>query len=370
MITIAFIALLMNLFYASLLNGYRKQWNLMAEPRINDSHLFPSVTLVIPFRNELKNLPEILKCVKSIDYPAEKLAIIFVNDHSDDGSEKLVVCNDIPFQCEIINSLGSGKKAALTTGIEHASAEWILTTDADVVFDPLWIKKMFSIKNLSEAEMICGMVLLRQTNTKPTMLGRFQEMEFDMLQASAMAALNMHQPLLNSGANLAFKKKTWEELGGYESHSKIMSGDDTFLMFAMHEKFGDVIVGNVSSKVKTNVAPDSKSFLQQRRRWAMKGKYYKSKYVQSVGIIVLLSSILIPFLYFKINDPEIGMILATAIILRAISEIRLITKTKKISGQTYQFVELLGMSLFYPFFLLYLAITAPFNKTEWKGRKL
>jgi poly-beta-1,6-N-acetyl-D-glucosamine synthase len=370
MITIAFIVLLVNLFYASLLNGYRKQWSLIRMGRRKEGSELPEVTLIIPFRNERQNLPTIISCLQNLDYPDEKLKLIFVNDHSDDRSENIPELAEIKFRKEVIISNGEGKKAALNAGIEKANTEWIVTTDADVKFDSQWLKKLFSVEHLSEVEMICGMVLIRNNKERSSLLSVFQEMEFDMLQATGMAALAMHQPLLNSGANLAFKKKSWQDLGGYSAHSNILSGDDTFLMFAMQERFGDVIVGNTEAVVETKPSVTWSEFIQQRQRWASKGKYYKNKYVKTVGAIVMLSSLFLPILYFELTIPEIGMILATSIIVRAVTEIRLIRKVSQTTGKSYAIFELIGMSVFYPFFLLFLTLSAPFNKSQWKGRKL
>lgn len=370
MITIAFIVLLMNLFYASLLNGYRKQWNIISVGRKKEESELPDVTMIIPFRNEKQNLPTIISCLQNLDYPVDKLKLIFVNDHSDDGSEHIPQSADIKFRKAVILANGEGKKAALTTGIEKAETEWIVTTDADVNFESSWLKKLFSVDHLSEVEMICGMVLIRNSEENSSVLSVFQEMEFDMMQATGMAALSMHQPLLNSGANLAFKKKSWQDLGGYSAHSNIRSGDDTFLMFAMQERFGDVIIGNTEAIVKTKPSGTWSEFVQQRQRWASKGRYYKNKNVRTVGIIVMLSSLFLPILYFVSAVPEIGMILITSIIVRAVTEIRLIKNVSKITGKTYAIYELIAMSLFYPFFLLSLTLSAPFNKSQWKGRKL
>ena len=370
MITLAFIALLFNLFYASLLNGYRKQWSLIRLSNATDYSNLPFATLVIPFRNEAENLPKIVRCIAALNYPQEKLSIVFVNDNSTDEFEKVIRNANCSFNIQLINSDGEGKKAALTTGIMPANTEWIITTDADVEFDSDWITKLFSVKNIDEIEMICGRVLVRSNEVNASWMAQFQEMEFDMMQACGIAALELHQPLLNSGANLAFRKKSWLELGGYEEHSAISSGDDTFLMFAMHKRYGDVIIANAGAKVRTSVARDFKTFLHQRRRWAMKSRYYKNRYIQTTGAIVLFSSILLPVLYFGIAIPEVMMILATSVFIRLVSEIRLVNKITELDGNAYRFGQLLRMSLLYPFYLFFLTVTAPFNKTEWKGREL
>lgn len=370
MITFAFIVLLLNMFYASLLNGYRKQWKMIRKTKKVEYDVLPNVTLIVPFRNEKKNLTQLISCINSIKYPSEKLQLIFVDDHSDDESSTIVSAAEIKFSTSVILSNGTGKKAALTTGIELANAEWIVTIDADVIFEPEWLHKLFSVPQLTTTEMICGLVLVRSENRNAGILEQFQEMEFDMLQASGIAALSSHQPLLNSGANLAFKKSAWKEVGGYSSNANISSGDDTFLMFALHEQYGNVIQGNVEAQVKTNVAESWKSFIQQRQRWAAKGRYYKNKYVQTTGAIVVLSSLFIPVFYFFTDIPEIAMTLITTLVLRAFTEVRLVKAFEKTVGKRHAAFALLWMSLVYPFFLLFMTILAPFNKSQWKGRKL
>ncbi|MFZ9848246.1 MAG: glycosyltransferase, partial [Flavobacteriales bacterium] len=44
------------------------------------------VSIVVPFRNEEKNLPACIASLKKLDYPRDLYEIIFVNDHSTDAS--------------------------------------------------------------------------------------------------------------------------------------------------------------------------------------------------------------------------------------------------------------------------------------------
>ncbi len=48
------------------------------------------VTLVIPFRDEKKHLPELVRDLLHQSYPTNKFEVIFVNDHSRDGSGSLL----------------------------------------------------------------------------------------------------------------------------------------------------------------------------------------------------------------------------------------------------------------------------------------
>ena len=47
-------------------------------------------SIIIPFRNEAENLPNLLKTIAELNYPSELFEIIFVNDASDDHSETII----------------------------------------------------------------------------------------------------------------------------------------------------------------------------------------------------------------------------------------------------------------------------------------
>ena len=56
------------------------------------ANLQPKTTfsVIIPFRNEAKNLPKLLESVQSLKYPKHLFEVIFVNDFSEDDSVYLI----------------------------------------------------------------------------------------------------------------------------------------------------------------------------------------------------------------------------------------------------------------------------------------
>ena len=137
-------------------------------------------SIIIPFRNEAENLPELLKSISQIAYPKNKFEIIFVNDDSIDNSveivEKFKTChagrrvqnlphhtirqvnrkagskNATPYDSagkqtggldiSIINNQqksNSPKKAAIELAIKKSKFDWIITTDADCVLPVKWL---------------------------------------------------------------------------------------------------------------------------------------------------------------------------------------------------------------------------------------
>jgi cellulose synthase/poly-beta-1,6-N-acetylglucosamine synthase-like glycosyltransferase len=50
----------------------------------------PPVLLLTPLRNEVETLPSLLSGLAALDYPAEKLTLILINDGSTDGSDRFI----------------------------------------------------------------------------------------------------------------------------------------------------------------------------------------------------------------------------------------------------------------------------------------
>jgi len=106
---------------------------LIERPKETES--LPSVSIIIPARNEAHNLPALLASLKALAYA--RCDILVVDDASSDGTTSAaeehgarVICIDGP-------SRGwKGKPFACWTGAQQAAGEWLLFTDADTVHQP------------------------------------------------------------------------------------------------------------------------------------------------------------------------------------------------------------------------------------------
>lgn len=123
----------------------RHALTVLASVPVDDGHPFTAVSIVIPARNEERNLEQALESVLALDYP--DLEFIVVNDRSTDRTgtilEKMAE-QDPRLSVITIDSLPAGwigKPYALHRGAQHARGEFILFTDADIVFDPSALRK-------------------------------------------------------------------------------------------------------------------------------------------------------------------------------------------------------------------------------------
>ena len=145
------------LYFGSLLLMTR---GLRILPASGNQVLIPSVTVIVCFHNEEKNVRELTECLKNITYPQEKLEILLVNDRSTDHTGDLL--ERIPGEltgCRVIEIKDlqddfAPKKYALDLAIRQAGGEIILLTDADGRPGKNWIYSMVSEFGEERAEQI------------------------------------------------------------------------------------------------------------------------------------------------------------------------------------------------------------------------
>jgi cellulose synthase/poly-beta-1,6-N-acetylglucosamine synthase-like glycosyltransferase len=105
----------------------------------------PRVSILIPARNEERNLEEALGSVLALDY--DNLEIDVVNDRSTDRTGEILermAAADPRLRVIHVRELPKGwlgKNHALWLGAEKATGDFLLFTDADVVLDPLILRR-------------------------------------------------------------------------------------------------------------------------------------------------------------------------------------------------------------------------------------
>jgi glycosyltransferase involved in cell wall biosynthesis len=100
-------------------------------PRIDSGlHKFsPTVTAVIPTKNEAKNLPHVIPYI-----PEWVDEILIVDANSTDDT--VAVAHSLSPKVRVIQQVGKGKGAALRTGFENVTNDIIVMLDADGSTDP------------------------------------------------------------------------------------------------------------------------------------------------------------------------------------------------------------------------------------------
>ncbi len=212
------------------------------------------------------------------------------------------------------------KKRALEFAIGEAAGEIIVSSDADCTYNSNWLKSICS-KFDERTGFLSGPVEIKASDN---FLSKFQKIEFIGLNLSGAGLIGAGKPVIASAANAAFRKSVFRQIGGYGELHNFASGDDELLMQKIKNETDYKIKFNFCAEgiVKTEAVSTWGEFLEQRKRWASKGLFYKSKLLVVSLILIYLFYLLIPLniVFGFIISKTFFLILAAQIIIKFLLE--------------------------------------------------
>jgi len=175
--------------------------------------VYPSLSVIIPACNEEESIRQAISQLLDQDYP--DLEVIVVNDRSTDRTGVVVEELKIKYpQLKVVNITDLppkwlGKNHAIYQGVKQASGEWILFTDADVMFSPDSLKKTVSY---SLENSLDHLTISPDITYKGFFYGGF--ISFFLI---VVTGLYLSSKSAGIGAFNLIKKSTYQEIGGYEA---------------------------------------------------------------------------------------------------------------------------------------------------------
>lgn len=371
------IAICITLIYLILIGSLVYGFDKVPDFTLKDLAPKTKFSIIVPFRNEEKNLPALLESISKLNYPKELFEIIFVDDDSDDDSLKVLNTMKVKsstnrFDIHIISNIrtsNSPKKDAITTAILKAKFNWIVTTDADCEVPRFWLDSFDEYIQRHQPEFIVAPVTYSKYNT---FLYRFQLLDVSSLQGATIGGFGIGQPFLCNGANLAYKKELFGNVKGFHGNDTIGSGDDIFMLEKVVKQYPNKAkyLKCEQAIVSTLPQPNFDSLISQRVRWAAKTSSYHNWFGKLTGIMVfLMNGGLLIFGLLTLAGIINLKILLYLLVIKFGIDFLLIYKAAVFTSQKDVLKSYFFAFLLYPFFSTYVAFLSLFKGYQWKGRK-
>jgi len=233
-----------------------------------DTKYEPTVSILIPARNEEKVIARLLRRMSEMTYPHDKLQVIVIDDASSDNTGQ--IAEDFSSRHDFIEVLhrakkagGKGKASAMNSGLERSTGEVVLCFDADYYPQREIVEKL--VKEFVDPAV--GAV-----QGRPVVLNEAQNVVTRLVTLERIGGYRVDQEARDNlglipqfgGTVGGFRRSVLEKLGGFDES---MLTEDTDLTFQVY--LAGFKVRYAGDAECYEEAVDSwKAYWRQRHRWA------------------------------------------------------------------------------------------------------
>ena len=263
-------------------------------------------SVIIPFKNEKENLQELLDSLSAQKTQAN-FEVILIDDFSTDAAEplqldfiKLLHRKDFPDNPKI-----SSKQNAIDIGVSQAKYEYLIFTDADMIFNENWLENYrvsvedrastASTGSATSVDFVFGRteIIVGGKNGRilsaPTEI--LQKAQLDFLFAISFVFCKLGLDGSAMGNNLMISKKLYEKIGGQAGIGFSLIEDKKLLSAARKHGAKIFCTKDFSAYAFTKPVP-IKKFIQQMLRW-VKGGFIESPFLAVALVLFAISNLLI-----------------------------------------------------------------------------
>ena len=370
--------------YGGLIVWYHRAWKALPEFSLTTTKQPRTrITVLIPARNEEENIGNCLRSLALQSYPRHSFEVIVIDDHSTDATATIIKeFAEFPVRYLSLaewsrdRGLTAHKKFAIETGVGQATGELIVTTDADCLFDPGWLSTLAACYEETGAKFIAAPVRIGgmpQWNGQHSLLSIFQTLDFITLQGITGAAVYKKIHSMCNGANLAYARDAFFEVGGFKGIDSIPSGDDMLLMHKIALRYPRQVFFLKARHAIVSTRPETrwKGFFNQRVRWASKADRYDDKRI--FWVLLLVYGINLLYLALAIAagwNSWWGFLLLMLLVAKTMVEYPFVSEVAGFFGQR-------GLMPYFPVlqplhvgYTLVVGWLGKFGSYRWKDRKI
>ena len=221
---------------------------------------YPSVAVIVPCYNEERTIAATCESLLALEYPADRLEILLVDDGSTDRTPEVMARFADHPQVQVIRKENGGKHTALNAGLAATCAALVGCLDADSFVEPDALREIVACFERPEV----GAATAAMTVHDPrNILEHMQNAEytFGVTLRHAIAAVN--GLYVTPGPFSFYRKSVIDELGGFrEGHQT-----EDMEMALRIQRAGHAIDNAPRARVYTKAPRTLPKLIKQRTRW-------------------------------------------------------------------------------------------------------
>src|SRR6266849_9544331 len=275
-LVIAIIAMITLLYFSSLLLDFllaMRALNQSSDEQIDDAIVhalvdadWPRYTILCPLYREAEVVPQFVKAMQALDYPADKLQILFLTEEDDAETRKAIEAMHLPQHFSIVtvpDGQPRTKPRACNFGLLQATGDYVVIYDAEDVPDPLQLKKAVLTFANHDSDVACVQAKLNYYNTKQNLLTRWFTVEYSLwfdLMLPGMQQTKLPLPL--GGTSNHFRMEMLHRIGAWDPFN-VTEDCDLGLRLARSGLKTIVLDSTTYEEANSQV----KNWIRQRSRW-------------------------------------------------------------------------------------------------------
>jgi len=328
------------------------------------------ISVIIAARNEAGNLPGLLEALllRQTRTPDE---VLLVDDDSSDDTAA-VVASWSGQGVRLLRAAGTGKRAALATGVQAARGEILLFTDGDCIPGPGWVAAMSAPLADGRARWVSGPVLVED---KGEAISRYDALESRGMMVVIAAGFAAGTPALAQGASMGLRREDLIATGGFQGLPARASGDDVFLLRRFAQAFPGrcLFIPDRSAIVRTVAPVGWRALLRQRLRWTSKvgamGSF--SEGIPMVTALLVSAGMLILLLGLPWWPAAVIPAVLAGLVLKVVADTAVLTAGCRFDKRLHLLRMLPWAALVHPLLVVLSGVWGPLrNGYAWKDRQV
>ena len=227
---------------------------------------WPAYTILCPLYKEAEIVPQFVQAMGQMDYPVERLQILFLTEESDAETRAAIAALHLPPHFEIVtvpDGQPRTKPRACNYGLLRATGDFVVIYDAEDVPDPLQLKKAVLAFAQHGEDLACVQAKLNFYNPEQNALTRWFTTEYSLWFDLTLPGLQWARTALPlGGTSNHFRASVLRRVGAWDPFN-VTEDCDLGLRLAEH-RLHTVMLDSTTMEEANS---DMRNWVRQRSRW-------------------------------------------------------------------------------------------------------